>query len=250
MGVWSKYENRMKTSGATRRDSMLNREIKFINNKLPHSLSYHTVNIDNVEQNVAIINTDILTMKFIFSMPGEVIPHGALVYWEDCYWLVTEIDVNNEVYMRAKMEQCNYLLKWIDDSSNILEQWCIIEDGTKYLVGEFEDRNFVITRGDSRIQMRIARNENTIKFNRESRFLIDDPDSKVKLSYQLTKPMKLGNIYNGNGVYSFVLQETNSTDFDNHELAIPDYYKHFPRENTQNNIAVTQQNKPAKKGWI
>ena len=100
------------------------------------------------------------------------------------------------------------------------------------LTGEYEDRNFVVTRGDSRIAMTIAKNEDTVRFNRESRFLIDDPESQIKLSYLLTKPLKVGWVYNTEGVYSFVLQEVVSTDDDNHELGIADYYKYFPKDSS------------------
>lgn len=88
----------------------------------------------------------------------------------------------------------------------------------------------MVTRGDSRISMTIARNSDTIKFNREQRFLIDDPDSPHKLAYLLTKPLKLGGTYNNQGVFKFVLQEVTATDDDNHVLGIADYYKYFPRE--------------------
>lgn len=98
------------------------------------------------------------------------------------------------------------------------------------LTGEYEDRDFIVRRGDSRITMTIARNKDTVKFCRECRFLIDDPESPQKLSYLLTKPLKLGSVYNSHGVYSFVLQEVVSTDYDNHELGIADYYKHFPKK--------------------
>ena len=73
--------------------------------------------------------------------------------------------------------------------------------------------------------MTITRNKYTVNFNREDRFLIDDPDTKHKLSYQLTKPLKLGMAYNGKGVYKFVLQEVTATEYDNHELGIANYYK-------------------------
>lgn len=231
MSVWEKYENRIRASGLNRREATLKREINFLNQKLPNSLSYHTVVINDLEQNVAIINTDILTEKFIYSLPGESLSCGALVSWENNFWIITEKDVNDEVYTKAKMEQCNYLLKWVDSNAVIHEQWCIIEDGTKYLTGEMEDRHFVITRGDSRIAMRISKNEHTVKLNRENRFLIDDPDSDVKLAYALTKPLKVGHVYNKEGIYTFVLQEVNSTDDDNHELSIADYYKYFPKDN-------------------
>jgi len=120
----------------------------------------------------------------------------------------------------------------VDDEDIIREQWCVIEDGTKYLTGEYEDRNFIVTRGDSRISMTIAKNEHTVKFGRENRFLIDDPDANDKLAYLLTKPLKVGKSYQGNGIYSFVLQEVVSTDDDNMELGIADYYKHFPKDDS------------------
>lgn len=106
---------------------------------------------------------------------------------------------------------------------------CTIALNISDLTGEYEDRNFVVTRGDSRISMTIAKNADTAKFGREHRFLIDDPDSGDKLAYLLTKPLKVGKTFNGSGVYAFVLQEVVSTDDDNMELGIADYYKHFPK---------------------
>ena len=229
MGVWDTYKNRLEVRGSTRRDAAYEREKRMLENRLQENLSYHTVMIDDVPQDVAIINSDNLNEKTILSLPGEDITHGGLIHWMDNYWLVTERDANTTMYTRAKMVQCNYLLKWVSDDNVIHEQWCIIEDGTKYLTGELEDRNFVVTRGDSRIAMTIAKNELTVKFHRENRFLIDDPESDHMLAYLLTKPLKLGGTYNGQGVFKFVLQEVTATDDDNHELGIADYYKHFPR---------------------
>ena len=100
---------------------------------------------------------------------------------------------------------------------------------TTDLTGEYEDRNFVVTRGDSRIAMTIAKNDMTVKFTRKNRFLIDDPDAPFKLAYLLTKPLMLGTSYNGMGVYKFVLQEVNATDDDDQERGIADFYKHFPK---------------------
>ena len=69
------------------------------------------------------------------------------------------------------------------------------------LTGEYEDRRFIVTRGDSRIAMTIGRNKHTIAFERENRFLIDDPESKNKLAYLLTKPLKTGRSYDkGSGL--------------------------------------------------
>lgn len=77
--------------------------------------------------------------------------------------------------------------------------------------------------------MTISRNSDTVKFGREHRFLIDDPETKKKQSFLLTKPLRVGKTYNQKGVFSFVLQEVVSTDDDNMELGIANYYKHFPK---------------------
>lgn len=249
MGAWDTYKNRVDAKGGSKRGAALEREIRTINNKLADNFSYQTVKIDDIPQDVAIINSDNLNEKTIISLPGEDIRHGALVEWMDNYWLVTERDANITIHARAKMVQCNHLLKWVSDDKEIHEQWCIIEDGTKYLTGELEDRNFVVTRGDSRIAMTIARNQDTIKFNRENRFLIDDPETEHKLAYLLTKPLKLGGTFNNNGVYKFVLQEVTATDDDNHELGIADYYKHFPKE-IDNENANNSGTETDKKGWF
>ncbi|MCD8206983.1 MAG: hypothetical protein LUD72_03500 [Bacteroidales bacterium] len=98
------------------------------------------------------------------------------------------------------------------------------------LTGYYEDKDFFTTRGDSRISLQVARNEYTLDLGRDNRFLVGDPGSKHQLAYALTKPMKGNLTYNDKGTYSFVCQEVESTDFDNMELGIADYYKHFPKE--------------------
>lgn len=246
MDPWKQYEA---TRHRKRRDVRLDREKHLLCSKMPNSLSYHHVVIDGVEQDVMITNTDNLDTKHIFSVPGEDLPHGGYVEWMDNHWLITERDANTEIYTKCIMLQCNYLLKWIDADDVIHEQWCIVEDGTKYLTGEYEDRNFVVTRGDSRIAVTIARNEFTSKLGRTDRFLIDDPNSLQMLSYALTKPLKLNNVFNGNGVFKFVLQEVNSTDDDNFELGIADYYKHFPKADAPT-VEEPADGKPTRKVWL
>lgn len=75
----------------------------------------------------------------------------------------------------------------------------------------------------------LARNSESVKLGRTNRFLIDDDDSPLKLAYTLSKPLKLGWVHNSDGIFKFVLQEVNTTEDDNQELGIADYYKHFPR---------------------
>ena len=244
MSVWDKYESRIKSSGDSKYSAAFERERRMIEMKLPDNLSFESVEVfaseygfnitseesqsHKISQNVAIIDADNLNEKSIYSLPGEDIELGSLVVLDGCYWLVCERDHRSVLYTKAKIIQCNHLLKWIQDG-DIMSQWCIIEDGTKYMTGELEDRHFIVTRGEARISMQIARNKYTVRFDRENRFLIDDEDSPHKLSYILTKPLKVGSLYNNKGVFKFVLQEATATGDDNHELGIADYYKYFTK---------------------
>ena len=217
MGIWDTYKNRINLTGETKRDEHLNRLKRQLSSKLPNSLSYHSVIVDGLDQMAVIDDSDNFNEK--------------ILDLKEILEVITEKDANTEVRTKVKMLQCNYLLKWVDEDNIIHEQWCIVEDGTKYMTGEYEDRDFFTTRGDSRIAITIGRNADTVKLGRQNRFLVDDPDSKTKNAYALTKPLKAGHIYNGNGVFSFVLQECVATDNDNYELGIADYYLHFPKEN-------------------
>ncbi len=250
MSVWDIYESRIISSGDSQRSRILKREKQYISNKIINSLSYYDVIIDGEKRNVSIMNSDNLNEKIIYSLPGEDLKCGGVVEWANNHWIISEKDANNEVYSKAKLIQCNYLLRWVDKYDDIHEQWCFIEDGTKYLTGEYEDRNFVVTRGDSRIAMTISKNKYTANFVRENRFIIDDPDSQNKIAYLLTKPLKVGKTFNGEGVYSFVLQEVVTTEDDNLELGIADYYKHFPKSTKSSNNQENGLETTGKKVWI
>ena len=97
------------------------------------------------------------------------------------------------------------------------------------LTGEWGDQFYVMNRGDARIQVIVAVDEETVKLNRESRFLIDFYGFPDVLAYRLTKPMMVGHAYNDKGVFYFVMAECNTEDDDNLELHIANYYKYFPR---------------------
>lgn len=147
MSVWDTYDARMAVRGETKRETVLKREKRTLTHNMPDSLSYQSVvlydhehgwNITSAEmeagairQNVSIANSDNLNEKMIFSLPDEDFEQGSLVRWMDNYWIITELDANKTVYTRGKMIQCNYLLKWVSEDNEIIEQWCIVEDGTK-----------------------------------------------------------------------------------------------------------------------
>lgn len=255
MSIWDTYRSRLNAQGGDRRGAILQRERRLLNAKMLASLSYHQAVINGQSQNLAIINSDNLDTKTLCALPGEDFPHGGIVEWMDNHWLITERDANNEVYTRGVMRQCNYQLRWIADDGKIIERWCIVEDGTKYLTGEYGDNEFVLTRGDTRISVTLPMDKYTISLNRGNRFLIDSYDSPNVLAYELTKPFKVGGTYRDSGVIAFVMQECNTEDSDNFSLHIANYYDHFPRDNDGVTQAPTSPStptgkRPGKKVWF
>lgn len=229
MNPWSTYCSRIEAKGGTRREAEFRREARNLSRKMPGSLAYQSMEIDGVMRNVAVINSDNLNIKTLCSMPGEDLRHGSTVSWMDNHWLITGRDAFNELYTKVTMQQCNYLLKWVSKDGEVIKRWSIVEDGTKYLTGEYGDNEFIMIRGDSRLTLILPRDKETLRLNRDNRFLIDDEGSPNVLAYRLTKPFKLGGSFTGNGVLSFVLTECNTEDTDNLELHIANYYDYFPK---------------------
>lgn len=230
MGVWDVYNARITAKGGTKRESAIMREKRRIRDHIVDNPSFNQCIIDGEDRVATILNSDNLNIKTIISMPDEDLRHGALVEWMDNKWLIVDRDPNTTMYTKCTMKQCNYLLKWVDPITHqICEQWSIVEDGTKYLTGEFEDRNFIASRGDTRLSVTISRTEAALHLDRVNRFIIDDPDCHEHLAYSLTKPLRMGSVYNGDGVFRMVMQEVETTDDDNLDLLIADYYKYFPR---------------------
>lgn len=227
MNTWDTYQTRLEVNGKTRRERALKHTQFYISNKITNSLSCHNVLINGIEQTVTILNQrEDMALKKICALPGESLTHGGLVDFAESKWLITEIDANDEVYTSGMMQRCNYLLKWLNKKGEIIEKWCIVEDGTKYLIGEKTEDMMSI--GDARIAITICKDKDTIDLCRGKRFLVDDLDTDNPLAYQITKPNKLFNVYDGQGVFRFILNEVNMTDDDNVELRIADYFNWKP----------------------
>lgn len=211
---------------------------------MQNSISCKNVLIDGNPQTVTILNErESMALKKICALPGDSLEHGGLVDFANSKWLITEVDANDELYVSGKMIRCNYVLKWIDDLGEIKEKWCVVEDGTKYLVGEKTED--IMSIGDARIAVTLGKDRDTEMLKRGMRFLIDDMDSDQVLAYQITKPNRLYNVYNGKGVYRFIMNEVNLTDNDNVGERIADYYNWQPKikrdnEHTDKDITLEQ----------
>lgn len=221
--AWDAYRDRMTLTGKSKHDMWVNHSRTAIRRRLQDSPSCRSVLVNGEEQLLSITRHPESGYKRVASLPGENLVHGGLVDFAGCKWLITEVDADDLVYQRGIMRQCNHILRWVSHKTGeIYEKWCVVEDGTKYLIGE-RTREF-LTIGDGRMAVTIGKDAETVELCRGLRFLIDDEDSDFVTAYQITKSNKLFNVYDGEGVFRFILNEVQLTDDDNTDRRIADYY--------------------------
>lgn len=229
MNPWDTYFSRINTLGATKRDELVKKERYRLENMGLHSLSLKSVRVDGLDMNIMVTSSNSYDEKKIHTLPGETISQGGIVLWNNENWIITQVDPDNDLYYRGTMRRCNYLLRWVSDTLDIIEQWCVIDqESDSFSNGEKPGSGIDVTTGDAKTLLIISSNENTIKFNRTTRFLVDSYDSQDVLAYRVVKPFRLFGGTNKSGIISFSLSECNLEDTDNIDLHIANYYKYFP----------------------
>ena len=220
------YFDRISRRGLTRREAVRQRGQEALLRKAATSLSAPIdVQIDGKAARVLITNRPDSQEKQIILLDG-ILFAGSVVQWGESHWLVVGTDCNNELYSSGTLNRCNYILKFRNASGNLVQKYCIITDVTKYLIGEAWKQ--MMTIGDSRMSLAIPRDADTATLKRGTRFLIDDPIAVETCAYEITKPDRVTNVYDGHGIYKYLCREVNSSDTDNKAELIPDNIKYTP----------------------
>ena len=229
---WALYTDRLQAHGVTARDRTRNYAIKNIDTLLPNSVAYMTASVTmpnetvSFSQDFAFLKSDDYAIKYICTLPGESITCGALIEWMEHLWLVTDMDVDDDIYMKGTITKCNYMLNFTLPDGTEVSKPSYIRDVTKYLVGENEKK--MVTVGDSRMSVTVAKDYDTDHIKRGTRFLIDDPDADHKVAYEVTKVDRVTGILDGSGIYKFLVCETNVRETDDIEDMVSDNSIYVP----------------------
>lgn len=226
------HKARLNIKGKTQRDRNIAGLKSDIYDLLPDNPSFKTVQVTEPngtkaeERTMAILASDDMDIKFIKTMPDETIKCGSIIDWQDAKWLVTVVDPDYEVYQPAQMQRCNYVIRFSGENGEDVERNCIIRDVTKYLIGEHPDK--MITVGSSRMSVTIAKDDQTIYLHRGTRFLIDDPDATETIAYEITKSDRVTGVFDGYGVYKFLVCEASLLETDDTSDMQPDNTPYQP----------------------
>ena len=174
------------------RDTQRNAVKQDLNRDFNNTLDAYTVTIDDIKQDLTILKTTDPHTKKIKSRPNESFNAGQIVYWHNSYWLINNVDTNNDIITNGKMVECNFVLWWQDTSGKILNRHVYVEDFTKYSNGE--TGNSTITIGDNQYGVNVPIDIDTKKLKRGMRFAFDFEDAEEPDIYALTN--RKINLYN------------------------------------------------------
>ena len=217
---WDLYTKRLNINGSTKRERDLNKLQNDIISKSVDSLSYKTVFINNIERHLMIDKNTKLSTKSIKTLPNEKIDLGNLVVWNDINWLVTEIDLDDEVYTKGTISLCNWLFKWQDLSGNILTRNSVVLNASQYNSGV--DGNKTLTLGSNQFMIYLPLDDDTLKLSYDKRVFIDN---NYKIPYKITRPDNVSMSYNGDGLIALIMSQDVLSDEDRPDLGICNYFE-------------------------
>jgi hypothetical protein len=191
-----------------------------INDGFEDTIDYHSVlKRDNTKQDLLIIHEKSSNKKSIKSRPNEIIKDGECYIWNNCNWLVTEVDTDSQLYTSAVMDKCNYILPFQLNSPTIYNEPCIVEDN-QTTIGE--NQNTIITVPDTVKHILIQYNENTSKIEKGKRIFVDKVCASPSV-YKITKIDRIKYMDGENGLLKLTCDESSITDGDRPDLLIANY---------------------------
>lgn len=165
------YKSMLEIVGRTQRDRQVNYLRHDISRLAPQNPAYKNVVIHGKQQYVTVNSKDDYKIKEIISMPGEKIPFGSIVTFCDAPWIVTSVDLDDEINSKGLMYLCNCKMRWKDKNGVIHCYDGYAEDATKYSEGVESTQYLRIA--EFQIKVKISVDEVSSAIHRDMRFVID-----------------------------------------------------------------------------
>lgn len=241
IAYYKKIQNALDST--SQKQTALRNSITRINRDFNKTINWETAIVSEQNMELLITPGSNATNKKIKTRPQEHIYLGQIVSWANTYWLITELDFDQQICCIGEMEQCNTILRWQDEERNICSAYAVAEDATKYGEG-IQDTVFMQTPYFV-LKLKVPINQDTSKIVRDKRFLLGKFGSAGELtSYVVTRVNRITGTYDlenqnlEHGYIEVTLSEDQlRPDVDNIDLGIADYI-------------VPEDNPPEEGGWF
>jgi len=137
---------------------------------------------DNTTQGLIIVKQKNVDKKSIKAKPSQSFNLGDIFKWNGLDWLVIEKDSDCKIYNTGTIQQCNYILPFQNDTSDIFQEPCIV---TSVQNTDGVDENKVLTLPNDIRTVKVQYNDNTKKLCEDKRIILDMVRDKVMV-YRIT----------------------------------------------------------------
>ena len=223
--AWQRYDNILKAFGDHPIDRVVSdAKRRMISAGLKNG-SLNEVEIDGEKRLVLMITTNTINKKTICALPNESFHLGDYVKWNNSIWLVTQIEIDDKVYVRGVAERCNELLRWQNARGEIIERWCVSDNMASNSEGIVPQK--IIDMPKFVLEIKLPLDSETFELRRGKRFLIDidheDPNAYITSNRNIVTDVFDTSAQHG--VNILVLSQTQrNNDKDNKELMLADYF--------------------------
>lgn len=138
----------------------------------------------------------------------------------DVYIVISDIDIHNNVYKETKMQKANKSIKWQDETGKMCECPVISKDASIYTDGVQENKQ--ITTLDTKVNIIVPLNADTIKLNIDKRIIITRRVYKITMVNDYERTDK--NLTEGTINITMTVEAENPND--RIDLGIADYVEH------------------------
>lgn len=157
---------------ADKKQALLHGLKKRIQRDFKKTVNWENVTIGNRQQELLVMKSTDEKIKKIEARPNEILRLGEIVKWHGIFWLITELDYDNQIQYAGTMTQCNTILRWQLEDGSIHYEYGVAEDATKYGTGLVDTEYLQL--GEFSLKVKVQMNEYTLGIRRDRRFLIGE----------------------------------------------------------------------------
>jgi len=198
-------------------------------------------------------DTQLKSMERTVLVPIGSLKAGDYLFYENEYWLVNGRPGNNQIYEKAVIIECQYLLKWQNNNGDIIERWINLTSASKYDVGE--NGNHVVVLTSNNYTILIPNDIESFDLDGKRVFIDLHPTNPTRVFKITRTDDPLYNYNSHGGILNLIADKVElNKDTDNQELRICDYIEQTtpplsPDNETSLSTAVIRGKKELKCGF-
>jgi hypothetical protein len=221
--AYEAYNAYLLVNPSSPRDSKIELTKQVITSDFFNSPSYYQVQVNtssnpNVSSNLdswIVDDSKTKELKQIQLIPDQTLNFGDIITWNGEHWITTSVDYQGGIYFRGSIQKCPSSLKWLDSKGAIREAWFSLTTDIQRGLGIVDGKPMIMP--NERRYIILQKNAYTSEIVKLQRFIFDED--------RCWRVASINSLFTN--LITMELEEIPlSTELDNVELRIANYYLH------------------------